>query len=70
MSEKTYDKANSILEMRGISNKRKHILEVIKSLKKSNIVEEDIVMQEVLKELFSTKSDENALEKTSFCVTM
>ena len=66
MSEKTYDKANSILELRGISNKRKHILDVIKYHKKSNIVEKDIVMQQVLKELFSTKSDENAFRENFF----
>ena len=66
MSEKTYDKANSILELRGISNKRKHILDVIKYHKRSNIVEKDIVMQQVLKELFSTKSDENAFRENFF----
>jgi len=66
VSEKTFNKANSILQLRGISNKREHLLDVIKSHKGSDIIEKDIVMQQALKELFSTKSNEKDFRENFF----
>jgi len=58
MSEKKYDKANSIIELRGVEEKRKQVFDKIKSQKNSIAVRGDSVLQQVIKDLFSSEKNE------------
>jgi len=63
VSEKTYDKSNSILELRGVGKKREQILAEIKLQKNSAIVKADPVLQQVINDLFSSEQDEKITQE-------
>ena len=63
MSEKTYDKANSILELRGVGKKREQILDKIKAQQNSIIVKDDPVLQQVINDLFPSEQGEKILQE-------
>lgn len=54
LKQKIYNKANSILELRGVNKKRKDILDTIFSQKDTHPLKSDSVIKLVIKELFST----------------
>ena len=54
MNNTTYDKANSIVDMRGVGKKKQDILDTIFSQRDNYIVENDAILQSAIKELFST----------------
>ncbi len=54
MNNTTYDKANSILDLRGVGKKKQDILDTIFSQRDNHIVENDAILQSAIKELFST----------------
>ncbi len=58
MRKNIYDKANSILELRGINAKREEILKVVKSKKENLVLKSDPVLQQALQELFSTENSD------------
>jgi len=51
MKEKIYDKANSILELHGVVEKRKRILRLLED-QKHNIKDDDVVLQKIIQNLF------------------
>ena len=59
MSNKIYNKANSILELRGLSKQRKHILDVLKMQKNSTLIKKDDISQQALKDLFSNETNKS-----------
>jgi len=63
MSERTYDKANSILELRGVGKKREQILDKIKAQQNSIIVKDDPVLQQVINDLFPSEQGEKILQE-------
>jgi len=63
MNDKIYDKANSILELRGIGKKRQQILGEIKLQKKSITVKDDLTLQKVIKDLFSLEQDKKNIKE-------
>jgi sulfatase maturation enzyme AslB (radical SAM superfamily) len=63
VNEKIYDKANSILELRGINKEKERILKEIKEQKDSLVVKEDPILQQALEDLFSTTIKNSTCKK-------
>jgi len=61
--QKIYDKANSILELRGIEKKREKILKIIKLLENSTEVKIDSTLQQIIKELLSPTTESTEKQK-------
>jgi MoaA/NifB/PqqE/SkfB family radical SAM enzyme len=66
MIKKTYDKANSILELRGIRAKRNRILEILEAQKRSYSIDDDPVLGNALKDLLVKENVEETSEEKFF----
>ena len=62
MSKKIYDKANSIIELRGFDKKREQILNEIKLQENSITIKDDPVLQQVIIDLFYSEQDEKNIK--------
>jgi cob(I)alamin adenosyltransferase len=55
MTKNIYDKADSILELRGVSEKRKQILDLIHAQINKTSIESDDLLQKIQQDLFSSE---------------
>lgn len=66
MIKKVYDKSNSILELRGLVEKRQSIIDVINSQKSSSIVKNDPLLKQAISDLLSFGKDSDIHDKKVF----